>query len=342
MDNEQSPLYAAPVFQSPDYEPKQPKRGVWRILSVVLLVLSILANGFLLIAMIAMGAAMFASQSGDTLIETVVADGDRQKIAVISIEGIIDGTMTDWVEMQLEAAENDPMVKGLIVKIASPGGGVASSDQIHYAIGRYKERTGQPVLGFMQSIATSGGYYSAVACDSIMAEPTVITGSIGVIMSHLVIKDLLEQKLGINPVVIKSGERKDWPSLFSETTDEQRRYLDEKVIQPAYERFVQLVTEGRKEKLSEGQVRMLADGGVFSADEALDNQLIDEIGYFDAAVEAIGKMAGLSDPTVIEYSEELSVWSMLGAESKTGLSLNTELLDKLLTPQVMYLWDGRR
>lgn len=333
----------SPVFQSPAYTPKPAKVGFWRVFSMILLILSILANGFLVLAIIGMGVMMAGSKSTDTLIETVVSEGNRnQKIAVISIEGVIDGAMSDWATQQIEAAEDDPKVKGLIVRIASPGGGVSASDRIHYAIGRYKEHTGRPVLGFMHTIATSGGYYSAVACDAIMAEPTVITGSIGVIMNHLVIKDLLEQKLGITPVTLKSGLRKDWPSLFSDTTDEQKQYLDEKVIQPAYERFVGLVAEGRRHKISDAQVRRLADGSVFSADEAVENQLIDEIGYFDHAVDAISKMAAVTNPTVVEYSEELSLWSMLGAQSQSGIKLGAELLNKLLTPQVMYLWDGQR
>jgi protease-4 len=250
--------------------------------------------------------------------------------------------MSDWVSTQLEAAENDPAVKGLIVRIISPGGGVASSDQIHHAICRYKERTGQPVLAFMQSIAASGGYYSAVACDEIMAEPTVITGSIGVMMNHLVIKDLLEQKLGITPVTLKSGERKDWPSLFSETSDQQRQYLNEKLIQPAYERFVELVLEGRKEKLNEAEVRALADGSIFSAPEAMTKRLIDEVGYFDEAVDALSQKAGLTNPTVVEYEQELSVLSMLGAQTQSGLRIDTALLEKLLIPQLMYIWDGKQ
>ena len=194
----------------------------------------------------------------------------------------------------------------------------------------------------MQSIAASGEYYSAVACDEIMAEPTGITGSIGVIMSHLVVKDMLEQKLGITPVVIKSGPRKDWPSMFSDTTDEQRQYLDEKLIQPSYERFVQLVLEGRGHKLTETEVRKLADGSIYTAPEALTKKLIDQIGYFEQAVQMIADKAGLSDPTVVEYSQKLSVMSMLGVEAKTGLQLDSALLEKMLVPQLMYMWDGNR
>lgn len=346
MDYEQPPtppMSGMPVFQSPAYEPPRKKHSLWQILSSVMLVISILANCFLLLAIIAMVAVMASSKTAGNVIESTLVDGSRhQKIAAISIVGIIDEAMSNWVAMQLEAAERDPSVKGLIIRIVSPGGSVASSDRIHYAISRYKERTGLPVLAFMQSIAASGGYYSAVACDEIMAEPTVITGSIGVIMSHLVVKDLLEQKLGITPVVIKSGLRKDWPSMFNETTDEQRQYLDEKLIQPSYERFVQLVLEGRGHKLTETEVRKLADGSIYTAPEALTKKLIDQIGYFEQAVQVIADKTGLSDPTVVEYSQKLSVMSMLGVEAKTGLQIDSALLEKMLVPQLMYMWDGNR
>lgn len=335
------------MFQhaAPPAAPRK-KIGVWSVLSTIMLFFSILVNGVLLVTVIAMGAIMTTSATSrttETILEKTLIDGNRnQKIAAIRIEGVIDSRMSDWVAMQLDAARCDTTVKGVIIRINSPGGDVAASDQIHYAISRYKERTGKPVLAFMQSVAASGGYYSAVACDQIMAEPTTITGSIGVIMSHLVVKDLLEEKLGINPVVIKSGERKDWPSLYSETTDEQRQYLDERIIQPAYERFVQLVAEGRKGRLTEAEVRVLADGGIFTAPDALTSKLIDQIGYFEQAVESLAQKAGLTRPLVVEYSERFSVLSIFGAEANRGLTLDADLLEKLLIPKLMYLWDGRR
>lgn len=338
-----TPPPPVPVFQSPVYQPQPKKRGLWAILSTILLVLSILANGFFLMAIIGMGMMMSLSKVSDNVTEKVLIDGNKQeKITAIRIDGIIDAEMSDWVSAQLEAAEQDMAVKGIIIRIISPGGGVSASDQIHRAITRYKERTGQPVLAFMQSIAASGGYYSAVACDEIMAEPTTITGSIGVMINHLVIKDLLEQKLGIIPVTLKSGLRKDWPSMFSETTDEQKQYLDEKVIQPAYERFISLVLEGRKEKLNEEQVRKLADGSIFSAPEAVENKLIDQVGYFEEAVAAINKKAGVGNPTVVEYEQKISFMSMLEAQSQTGLRIDKTALEKLLIPQLMYIWDGQR
>jgi len=132
------------------------------------------------------------------------------------------------------------------VRIISPGGSVGASDRIHHEILRFRDKTSKPAVAFMQTLAASGGYYASVACDKIISEPTAITGSIGVIMNHLVLKELLEEKLGISPVVIKSGPRKDWPSVFSEVTDEQKQYVTDKLINPAYDRFVQLVVQGRE------------------------------------------------------------------------------------------------
>jgi protease-4 len=299
----------------------------------------------MLLAILVMGVAFAGSgaSSDNGLVERTLIDGQRaNKIAVINIAGVIDGEMSHWVQKQIEAAENDKHVKAMIVRIDSPGGGVAASDQIHHYISRFKQHTNKPVLGFMQSIAASGGYYSAVACDHIMAEHTVITGSIGVIMNHLVLKGLLEEKLGINPVTIKSGERKDWPSMFNETTEEEKQYLMERVITPAYDRFVDLVAEGRKDVLSEEQIRELADGSIYTATQAVENKLIDEIGYFDDAVYKAEQMAQISDAKVVTYEELFTFWSIMGAKSNAKLNLEAEILERLAAPRILYLWDGKK
>jgi protease-4 len=351
-DQPQQPPQTPPVVNIPDFSsavydpyPKKKKGSGWKVFIGIVLVLSILANGFMLLAMVGMGVAFAGSgaSSDNGLVEKVLVDGHRaNKIAVINIEGVINGEMSVWVQKQLKMAEDDSNVKALIVRIASPGGGVSSSDQIHYYISRFKQHTNKPVLAFMQSIAASGGYYSAVACDKIMAEPTVITGSIGVIMNHLVIKDLLTEKLGINPVTIKSGKRKDWPSMFNETTDEEKQYLMERVITPAYDRFVELVAQGRQDVLTEDQIRELADGSIFTAQQAVDNKLVDELGYFDDAVNKAEQMANISDARVVTYEELFSFWSIMGAQSKTKIDLEALILEKLAAPRILYLWDGKR
>ncbi|OQY05893.1 MAG: hypothetical protein B6I25_04975 [Planctomycetales bacterium 4572_13] len=344
---QQPPVVNIPDFSNAVYDPypKKKKGSGWKIFFTIVLVLSILANGFMLLAMLGMGAviATAGGSTNDGIVEKTLVDGDRSsKIAVINIEGVINGEMSQWVQKQLKTAEDDGHVKALIVRIASPGGGVSSSDQIHYYISRFKKHTNKPILAFMQSIAASGGYYSAVACDKIMAEPTVITGSIGVIMNHLVIKGLLEEKLGIDPVTIKSGPRKDWPSMFNETTDEEKQYLMDRVITPAYDRFVELVYEGRKDVLSAEQVRELADGSIYTAQQALDNKLIDAVGYLDDAIYKAEQMAQISDTKVVTYEELFSFWSMMGAQSKGTINIESEILEKIAAPRLMYLWDGKR
>ena len=350
--NTDQPQQAPPAVNIPDFSsaiydpyPKKKKGSGWKIFFTIVLGLSILANGFMLLGMVGMGVVLAGSSvsADDGIIEKVLVDGDRSnKIAIVDIEGVINGEMSEWVQKQLKTAEEDSHVRALIVRIASPGGGVAASDQIHYYISRFKEHTNKPVLAFMQSIAASGGYYSAVACDEIMAEPTVITGSIGVIMNHLVIKGLLEEKLGIDPVTIKSGPRKDWPSMFNETTDEEKRYLMERVITPAYDRFVELVYQGRKDVLSADQVRQLADGSIYTAQQALENKLIDVVGYLDDAIYKAEQMAQISGAKVVSYDEVFSLLSMMGAQSKGAISIESEILEKIAAPRILYLWNGKR
>ncbi|HOK67132.1 MAG TPA: signal peptide peptidase SppA [Anaerohalosphaeraceae bacterium] len=333
-------------LQSPPTPPPRKKGLGWKIFWGVVLVLSILTNLLLLLALGGMAALVSSTAfSGleQPFEESVLIDGPRhQTLAVINLKDIIDETASELVRKQLEQAANDPSIRGVIVRIVSPGGYVSSSDQIYNEIKRFREQTGKPAVAFMQSVAASGGYYSAVACDKIVAEPTVITGSIGVILSHLVIQDLLEQKLGINPVVVKSGEKKDWPSLFHRTTEEQTAYLKEKLIQPAFERFLEVVCEGRRDVLTPEEVRRLADGSIYPAPEALQKRLIDQIGYLQDAVAVTEQLAAIQGSRVIEYKERFAFWDLLAAQEKTSFKFDTKTLHQWTTPQLMYLWDGRQ
>lgn len=360
MDFENSPYSQAPIPPQPGPMPtaiplglqpqtpaREKKKGIgWKIFWGIVLFLSVLTNLFLLIAMITMGAFLSRGTihtSGTQFDENVLIDGSRSRaIVVINVDDVIDLAMSERVRKQLKQADEDSSVRAVIIRIVSPGGYVSSSDQIYYEIKRFRETTGKPVVAFMQTVAASGGYYTAVACDKIIAEPTVITGSIGVIMSHLVLQELLEDKLGIDPVVIKSGEKKDWPSMFSPTTEEQVQYLQDRLIQPAFERFLEVVCQGRQEVLSEQEVRTLADGSIYSAAQALEKRLIDQIGYLRDAVELTEKLAGIRGARVIEYRERFALWQYLAAEGKTPFTLDRSTIHDWTTPQLMYLWDGRQ
>jgi protease IV len=323
-----------------DFKPQQPKKRSWpKIIWGIVTGLSILGNivMFILLAFFAM-FAFWGIRAGDYYYEEVIVRGPAvNKIAVINLTGIIDEETAQDIYKQLRYAESDDRVKGVILRISSPGGLVSSSDQIYNEITKFRNKTGRPVVAFMQQVAASGGYYTSVACNSIVAEPTVITGSIGVIMNYFVLTDLLESKLGIEPVVIKSGAKKDWPSLFKKPDEEQLRYLQEKLIQPAYERFVDIVANSRR-ALTIEDVKRLADGSIFGADEALAEKLIDKVGYMDDAIAETQKLAGISKAKVVQYRKPFSLADLLSAKADSIPKLDTNLLHKLSTPQVMYLW----
>jgi len=336
------------------YVEKPAKKSGWRIFWRIVLVLSVMANMFMFLLLIAVSAtAVFAAGQDSFYVEETVAKGNKtNKVVVIRLEGVITGKTSSEVCKQIKAARADKNVKALIIRTNTPGGGVAASDQINHEITKYRNETNKPVIAFMQSVAASGGYYTSVACDTIIAEPTVITGSIGVIMQVLGMQELFEDKLGINPVTIKSGEKKDWPNMFKDMTDEQKEYLEVKIIMPAYERFVKLVFEGRKEALtnagrtadvlSEAEVRILADGSIYAADEALKMKLIDEIGYIEDVISTVKSLTGLGSVHVVQYEKPFSLANLMGAETKLGLNIDTKMIDEALTPRLQYLWQPGR
>ena len=314
------------------------KRSGWRIFWRILFVLSILANVFLLLMVLAVSTLFMTAQRG-LFVENLIREGSSlNKIAVIRLEGIIDGRMSEKIRKQLKTAQKDKSIKALIIRTISPGGGAAASDRIHHEIIKFRKASGKPVVAFMQTVAASGGYYTSVACDKIISEPTAITGSIGVMTNHFVIKQLLEEKLGISPVVVKSGEKKDWPNIFAETTEEQKQYLKDKLVIPAFDRFVMLVTDGRK-MLSEAQVRQLSDGSIYNAAEALEKQLIDQIGYLDEAIALAETLADIENAEVIEYTQPFSLSSILTSQSRSLWNIDRHFLEKFAIPQLFYLWD---
>ena len=328
-------IYAAP--------PPPKKRSGWRIFWRIVFSMSIVANIVLFLMLAAVAVTLGTGRIDGFMHEVLQSGPSSAKIAVINIRGIIDDDQARSLLDQMKMAEQDGNVKGVILRVVSPGGTVSASDQIYNEITRFRKQTGRPVVAFMQGIAASGGYYTSVACDKIVAEPTTITGSIGVIMQHLVIEDLLKQKLGVEPFVIKSGPKKDWPSLFSKPTEEELEYLQEKIITPVYERFVEIVDNGRPD-LSLAEVKKLADGSIYPAQEALDEKLIDDIAYIDGAIEEVKALAGITEALVIQYKKMPSVLEMLMAESKTKniLNLDRSTIYELTTPEVMYLWRGNR
>lgn len=313
------------------------KRIGWKVFWGISLGLSVLANITLLLMLISLAAVLVTGQK-DVLTEEVIQAGSRMsKIAVITVQGVIDDEKAQDVYRQIKSARSDKQIKGLILRVNSPGGTVSGSDRICNEIRKYRKEEDKPVVAFMQGVAASGGYYVSVGCDQIVAEPTAITGSIGVIAGQFILQGLLEEKLGIQPVIFKSGEKKDWPSPFQQITEEQRQYVQDKLITPAYDRFVQIIDEGR-EKLTLADVKRLADGSIYGAEEALSEKLIDKIGYIDEAIEQVKSLAGIEKAQVVEYRKPFSLSYFLNSHSGNILKLDKSTLYELGTPQILYLW----
>ena len=329
------PVSSVPVSHPPGRAAR--KATGWTVVFGILLTLSIIANVALLLMLIGV-IAVFSVGQKSVIAEEVIRQGPRsKKIAVVTLQGIIDGAQARHLLSQLKMAERDRRVKAVIVQVDSPGGTLAGSDQIHNAIRTFRDRTGKPVIAFMQGMAASGGYYTSVACEKIVAEPTTITGSIGVIFGHFVLEQLLQEKLGIEPVFLTSGPKKGWPSMFSAFTEEQREYVQAKLIRPAYERFVRIVADGRP-SLTRVEVEDLADGSIYGAEEAVQEKLIDKVGYFDDAVELVKSLAGLEKAQVVQYRRPFSFVRFLTYQSRSSFKLDRNMLYELSTPQVLYLW----
>jgi protease-4 len=278
----------------------------------------------------------------------------REKIALIDVSGIImndyhKGLFTEgenpvsFLAEKLKAAENDHRVKAVILRINSPGGGVTASDLMHQEIKEFRKRTGRPVIAMMLDVAASGGYYIACACDEIVAEPTTVTGSIGVVMITMSVQGAL-QKLYIKTDTIKSGQFKDAGSPFRDMTEEDRKIFQGMVNQ-FYERFLEIVGSSRT-KLKADQIRTAADGRVYLAGEALKLGLVDRVGTIRDAVALAKERASISRPVkVVMYHRPLG-WAPnvyarapIGEPSAVNL-ININLPDLLrpATPTFMYLW----
>jgi protease-4 len=234
--------------------------------------------------------------------------GDR--VAIITVEGVIADARE--VTEQLHRYRDLPNVKALVLRVNSPGGAVAPSQEIYQEILKFRRETRKPVVASLGSVAASGGYYIAAAADRIVANPGSITGSIGVIMQIPNLGGLL-QKVGIKATVIKSGENKDLGSITRDLTDAERRILQD-VMDDVHGQFIDAVSAGRH--LDRARVEPLADGRIFSGRQALGLGLVDELGDLSDAVDRAASLVGITGrPKVIqERRRRFSLWDLVMGE----------------------------
>ncbi len=242
---------------------------------------------------------LFPSQA-DPLQEFTLEGTAPEKILLLPIRGVISdnpqegllrtrpSTVQEAVS-HLRKAEKDPMVKAVVLQLDSPGGSVTASDVLYNEIRQFKERTGRTVVAVMMDVAASGAYYIALPADFILAHPTTVTGSVGVIFVRPKVEGLME-KIGVGIEVSKSGKNKDIGSPFRATTPEEERIFQAMTDQLAT-RFLKLVQDCRK--LDAAQIDAVASARVYLAEEALKLKLVDRIGYMPDAVAEAKKLAGL-------------------------------------------------
>lgn len=257
------------------------------------------------------------------------------KIAVIYVEGVIVGGHgqnglfgeqggTDQVIRQLHEARDDESVKAVILRVNSPGGSAAASQEVGVEIKKLRAK-GKIVVTSMGDVAASGGYWLAACTDKIYANSTTMTGSIGVYVPYANWEELYK-KIGIYQEKIKSGPHKDILSPERTMTEDERAIV-QVMVDDIYNEFVNVVAEGRK--MDKEQVRKLADGRIYTGNQAKQLGLVDELGNLYDAIDGTAKLAGISGkPEIKEYGKH-SPWSMLfGANEQAGSLLETIILNQ--------------
>jgi len=283
--------------------------------------------------------------------KVVDGEGDR-KILLVDITGIIseekrrklglreESSMVDEFRESLKKAGGDKKIAGLVIRINSPGGTVTASDILHHEILEYKKKTGVRVVACMMDVAASGGYYVATAADEIVAHPTTITGSIGVIAMKFNVQGLFG-KIGVESRAIKSGDMKDMLSPFRPATPDEITIV-QTIIDQMNGRFIDVIVEGRK-PLARDAVVKLADGRIYTAGQALDHKLIDRVGYLDSTLDGLKRSLNLDKASVIMYyrpgAYKGSIYSEAGGNT-TVVNILPQDLESLMPRgmQFMYLW----
>jgi protease-4 len=230
------------------------------------------------------------------------------KIGLINIEGVIVDSK-EALE-QLDRYQKDRTIKALVIRINSPGGGVAPAQEIFEELQKTKSQHRKPIVASMGSLAASGGYYIACASDRIFANPGSITGSIGVIVQLANISRLLE-KVGVKSVTIKSGEHKDMGSMTKDLSPQDQKIFQD-VLDDVHDQFIEVVAKSRR--MDKEKVREISDGRIFTGRQAVSLGLIDELGNLSDAVNCAAQMAGIKGkPRIVEERKRLfSLLDFLG------------------------------
>jgi protease-4 len=256
-------------------------------------------------------------------------------VGVIRVEGVITAGESDAFQASagsdtivdlIKQAGADSNIRAVVLRVDSPGGEVVASDEIYHAL----QQLDKPVVVSMGSLAASGGYYISADADYIYANPHTLTGSIGVISQFVTAEELLDE-VGVEVVVITAGESKDFGSFSRDMTEEERAYW-QTLIDEMHTAFIQIVADGRG--MSVQEVRELADGRVYTGQQALDLGLVDEIGYLDDAIQKAAALGGIAgEPRIYELAPDVSLFdSLYGIQARQYPGVTWEMLRTLALP----------
>ena len=321
----------------------------------------LLLGGFLVV-MLAIGSAGMSLGSGGTsyVEEVTLRDNDsKNKVAVIDLAGLIasfsvdasGNNMVESIRRQFKWAREDDDVKAVLFRINSPGGEVLASDHIYEIIRDFQDECDKPVVAVMGALAASGGYYVAAPCNWIVAHELTITGSIGVIMHGYNLRNLMD-KVGVQPMVFKSGKHKDMLSFDKreeDITPEERRMVQD-LIDETFGRFKKIVREGRdldrRDKPDDGKALVdnweeQADGRILSGTQALGQGFVDELGDLDTATDRALKLADHADADLIQYRQPMNLanlFRLFGKSEAKAIKIDLGVdLPKLKTGRLYFL-----
>lgn len=286
--------------------------------------------------------------SDKNYVEKIREEGDpSQRILVIPIEGVIGGNNSAYnQELILDTIEqirNDESIAAVVLEIDTPGGSVYETREAYDLFKEIQKERHIPVYASMKSVAASAGYYYAMLADKVYATPETLTGSIGVIISGQNVSKLLN-KIGIESYVFKSADLKDMGSSTREMTQEEKDIF-QNMIDESFDTFVKVVMEGRHMK--EDKVRKLATGQVYTAQQAVDNDLIDGIKYYRQVIDQVRTDNDLQDAQIFEKVSDNETFSGIFSSfmkgQKSYLDQFNEIIDRserLDLPKVEYRWEG--
>lgn len=341
-----------PPFPPPWWvTPPKPRWGrrILRVVVLMLLALSILLN-------IELGA-MLTLSGAHGMDKSVLREGQpTQTIALYTIGSMIGDKTAQEFSGFYQSIRDDHNVKAVVLRVDSPGGAIAPSDEIHTMIRKMRHDLHKPVLVSMGGLAASGGYYISAPADQIFAEPTTVTGSIGVIAVWPVVKDLLT-KHGVDVVTIRSTASQVWKARenFWENPPDRTRADVQKMLNEMQARFEEVVRAGRGDKLQIKELRTTMrdeagketvvtevvpfNGKTYLANEAMELGLVDRIGYLGDVLDAAAATANLAKPRVVHYAQSKSFREQLGfAEALGGVTIDTQAAETILTPRILMLW----